>query len=209
MAGYDETPQHFIVDNQLWEKIAKADAGLICRNCEVAFDRKEGCYHIPVLDEVYAVFPQEKKIVRLQAEKSAGGKYQIELFLFLLHYLLGTKDVSLGGKRVSEKELMGGEMFFRGPHAFPTKGIINKFGNNPQGFIEAGLLLKGREIALGDAGIELRLAPKVPVTYVLWAEDEEFPASVSILFDPTIQEFLPLDIIYGVTIVTYHRLVGR
>jgi len=129
------------------------------------------------------------------------------LSLFLLHYLLGTKDIPPEGRRVSEKELKGGEMFFRGPHTLPVKGIIEKFGKNPAGLVEAGLRLEGKKVDLGDASVQLLVAPKIPVTYVLWAEDEEFPASVSILFDPTIQEFVPLDIIYGITIYTYHRLL--
>ena len=207
MTKYEDIPQHFIVDNQLWETILDSDPEVISRNCEIFFDRKDGFYRIPMLDEVYEVYPQDKKIVRQIEEKFPEEKYRVELTLFLLHYLLGTTDVPLAGKRVSEKELKGGEMFFRGPHALPTRGIIKKFGKNPKGLIDTGLNLRGSKIDLGDASIELRAAPKIPVTYVLWAEDEEFPASVTILFDPTIQEFLPLDIIYGVTILTSYRLV--
>jgi hypothetical protein len=132
----------------------------------------------------------------------------VELTLFLLHYLLGTRETSLVGKRVSEKELKGGEMFFRGPHTLPVKGIIERFGKDPQGLIDRGLKLGGKRVELGDASIELKAAPKIPVTYVLWAEDEEFPASASILFDPTIEEFLPLDIIYGAAILLSHRLLA-
>lgn len=208
MSEHEEIPQHFVVDNQLWETLQGANPEKISRIWEVSFDEKDGCYQIPVLDEVYGVFPQDTKIVGLhRGETTLAGKHRVELTLFLLHYLLGAKEVFLEGKRVSEKELKGGEMFFRGPHALPVKRIIEKFGRNPKELIDSGIRLGGKKVELGDASIELKAAPKVPVTYVLWAEDEEFPASASILFDPTIQEFLPLDIIYGVTIVLSHRLV--
>jgi len=208
LSEQEEIPQHFVVDNQLWETLQGSNPEKICRIWEVSFDEQDGCYQIPVLDEVYGVFPQDAKIVGLhRGERTLAGKHRVELTLFLLHYLLGTKEVSLEGKRVSGKELKGGEMFFRGPHALPVKGIIEKFGRNPKELIDSGLRLGGKKVELGDASMELKAAPKVPVTYVLWAEDEEFPASASILFDPTIQEFLPLDIIYGVTIVLSHRLV--
>jgi len=210
LSKHEEIPQHFVVDRQLWETLQGANPETIRRNCEVPFDGKDGCYQVPVLDEVYGVFPLDNRIVRLRGgSKASEKKYRVELTLFLLHYLLGTKEIPLEGKRVSEKELKGGEMFFRGPHTLPVKGIIDKFGRNPKGLIDTGIGLKGKEADLGDASIELRAAPKIPVTYVLWAEDEEFPASVSILFDPTIQEFLPLDIIYGVTIIVSHRLVAE
>lgn len=207
MPEHEKISQHFVIDNQLWETLQVIDPEIICRNCEISFDPEDGCYQIPVLDETYAVFTRDKRIIRLTEGESSKEKYQVELTLFLLHYLLGTSELTLAGRRVSEKELKGGEMFFRGPHALPVKGIIKKFGRNPKGLISAGLDLRGREIGLGDAAIELNAAPKIPVTYVLWAEDEEFPASASILFDSTIQEFLPLGIIYGVTIFLSHRLL--
>ncbi|HPD60266.1 MAG TPA: DUF3786 domain-containing protein [Thermodesulfobacteriota bacterium] len=202
----EEIFQHFIVDEELWKTLQKADPETISLNCEVTFDPKRGWYLIPVLDEVYGVCLKDKKIIKLSEGDASQEKFRVELTLFLLHYLLGTKNIPLAGKRISEKELKGGEMFFRGPHALSTQGIIKKFGNNPEGFIAAGLKLKGEKVNLGDAAIELKAAPKVSITYVLWIEDEEFPASVKILFDPTIQQFLPLDIIYGLTIFTSHRL---
>lgn len=204
---YEEISQHFIVDDALWKTLQKANPETISRNCEVSFDHRQERYLVPVLDEVYSVFPKNKTIIKLPESDASQEKFQVELSLFLLHYLLGTKNIPLAGKRVSEKELKGGEMFFRGPHTLSTHGIIKKFGNNPEGFVAAGLKLTGEKVNLGDAAIELKAAPKVQITYVLWREDEEFPASVKILFDPTIQEFLPLDIIYGLTIFTSHRLV--
>jgi hypothetical protein len=204
---HEEIFQHFSVDDELWKALQKADPETISRNCEVSFDHKQWLYIIPVLDEVYGVSPKNKKITKLIEGDASQEKFRVELTLFLLHYLLGTKHIPPEGKRVSEKELKGGEMFFRGPHVLSTQGIIKKFGNNPEGFLAAGLKLKGEKIGLGDAAIELKAAPRVPVTYVLWVEDEEFPASVKILFDPTIQEILPLDIIYGHTMFTSYRLI--
>jgi hypothetical protein len=57
---------------------------------------------------------------------------------------LETKNIPLEKKTVSEKELKGGEMFFCGPHALSTQGIIKKFGNNPEGMVAVGVKLKKR-----------------------------------------------------------------
>ncbi len=35
--------------------------------------------------------------------------------------------------------------------------------------------------------------PKVPLAYVLWKEDQEFPAQVTVMFDSTIQDHFSLD----------------
>jgi hypothetical protein len=204
---HEEIPQHFVVDDQLWTTLQSAECETICRNCGVTYEESTSCYRIPALDEIYGVFPHERIIVELNKGIPPNEKYSVEVTLFLLHYLLGTKDIPLREARVSEKDLSGGEMFFRGPHTLPTQGIVQKFGNNAQGLLETGKKLNGKQAGLGDAAIELFPAPKIPVTYILWVADEEFPASVSILFDPTVEEFLPLDIVYGACIYTAHRLV--
>ena len=161
---HEEISQHFIVDDELWKALQKTDPETISRNCDVSFDHKQGLYIIPVLDKVYGVSPKDKKITKLPESDASQNKFRVELILFLLHYLLGTKNIPLEGRRVSGKELKGGEMFFRGPHALSTQGIIKKFGNNPEGFLAAGLKLKGEKIFLGDAAIKLKAAPKVPIT---------------------------------------------
>jgi len=202
----EEISQHFIVDDQLWKDLQSADPAIISQNCQVQFNAEEKYYLIPVLNEIYKVFPKEKILVKTIPDNSIP-EFQVELTLFLLHYLLGTKAIPLKGILVSEKDLKGGEMFFRGPHSLSVTGVIRKFGNDPEGFIAAGLRLNGKRVLLGDAAIELKPAPLIPLTYVLWKEDEEFPAAVKILFDPTIQEFLPLDVIYGITMFVSHRLI--
>lgn len=201
----ENVPDHFVIDDRLWENLKNSDTEIICRNCEIFFDSKDQFYTIPVLNEKYTVFPWKERILKLP-DLFEVTKAEIELSLFLLHYLLGTKNIPLNGKMVSEKDLKGGEMFFRGPHSLPIGKIIKRFGKDPNGLIQAGTLLGGNRIDLGDASIELRAAPKIPITYVLWAEDDEFPASVTMLFDPTIQEFLPLDIIFGISIFVYKSL---
>ena len=45
----------------------------------------------------------------------------------------------------------------------------------------------------GDASIQLYMLPRVPLTIVIWAKDEQFRARASILFDQTAASHLPLD----------------
>ena len=49
--------------------------------------------------------------------------------------------------------------------------------------------------------------PLMPVTYVLWKEDEEFPASVSVLFDKSITRWFELDMIFTLVLVLTERIV--
>ena len=203
----ENLPDHFVIDDCLWEKLRDSDPDVICRNCKISFNSKERCYIVPVLNERYGISPWEEKIVRISDLNNNISTKEIELSLFLLHYLLGAKDIELRDDLVSEKDIKGGEMFFRGPHSLPVKRIIEKYGRDPNGFVSTGVKLGGIKVDFGDSAIELKAAPKIPITYVLWAEDEEFPASAKVLFDSTIREFLPLDIIYGITVFVYKSLI--
>ncbi len=202
---YDTLHDHFELDEALWNELDKLDPGMVSSNCSITFDNEKKCYTIPVLDTEYVVFPDDRKIIELDNENNSS-KNSMELELFLMHYLIKTSGKPLTGKHASEKELKGGEMFFRGPHALPIDKIVKFFGSNARGLIDAGIRMKGEEAGFGDASITLYPAPKTPVTYVLWTADEEFPASVTTLFDLSIQDFLPLDVIYGMCIYTYQKL---
>lgn len=198
---------HLEIDDQLWERLKDLDPDILCRNCNIFYNFDDRYYTIPVLDEEYAVFPFDKKISEISDMNNRRVKPGVDLGLLLLHYLIGARDVPLKNERVSTKELTGGEMFFRGPHTPPVEKIIEKYGKNPSGLISAGEKLGGIKLDMGDASIELITVPKIPVTYVLWAQDDEFPASATILFDLSIQEFLPLDVIFGLSVFVYNRLI--
>ena len=50
---------------------------------------------------------------------------------------------------------------------------------------------------MADAAVCLKPFPKIPVYYILYAGDEEFPAKLSVLFDRSIERHLSADAIWG------------
>ena len=71
------------------------------------------------------------------------------------------------------------------------------FGEDNDAFLSAGRRLNGKVKKLGDAGICLPVFPRVPVTLILWAKDDEFQAEIKVGFDSTISSHFPLDIIWA------------
>ena len=57
------------------------------------------------------------------------------------------------------------------------------FGGCPEKLVEAGEKLGGQRADAGDWAVTVHIFPKVPVTFVLWEGDDEFPPSGNILFD--------------------------
>jgi hypothetical protein len=117
--------------------------------------------------------------------------------LAILVYLVEAENIPLSGRWVSAKDLKGGEMFFRGPHSFPLASLLKAFGEDREGFLVAGKKCGGVPGTWGDASFQVMAFPRVPVQVLLWLTDEVFPAQISFLFDATIEQHLPLDVIFG------------
>jgi hypothetical protein len=87
------------------------------------------------------------------------------------------------------------------------KPLQNAFGYDKYAFLEAGRALGGKEEAYGDASFTLFAFPKVPITFILWQGDEEFPPSVKALFDPSIIGYLPLEDIVVIAKLAASRIL--
>ncbi|MBA4393690.1 MAG: hypothetical protein C0407_09075 [Desulfobacca sp.] len=185
-----------------WQDLLSLDPQEVCRRALVAFEPGKG-FLIPFLNWPYVCQPEATRIWREdRPEKSPS----FQECLVLLVYLHGAQENSLDGTKVSERELPGGELFFRGPHALLTEPLEKKFAQDPQGFLQAGLNLNGQATGLGEASFELLVLPRIPVEYILYVEDEEFPAQITINFDRTISRHLPLDVIWALINLTSRRL---
>ena len=118
------------------------------------------------------------------------------LELLLLVYLLNVKPVDVSGELCSVKDLKDA-VFFQGPHALDVKPLLQRYGEDPAAFGLAAERLGGEAVDLADAAYRLWPFPKVPVYYLLWAGDDEFAPTLTILFDKTIEKHLAADAIWG------------
>lgn len=192
----EHLPAHY------WQDLLSLEPPEVCRRALVTFQPGKR-YLIPFLNRLYVCQPEATRIWR---EDYPEQSTSFQECLVLLVYLLRAQESSLEGTKVSERELPGGELFFRGPHALLRDPLEKKFGHDPQGFLLAGLSLNGQETGRGEASFELLVLPRIPVEYILYVEDEEFPAQITINFDRTISRHLPLDVIWALINLTSRRL---
>jgi len=194
------------LDAQLWKALAALLPEDVCQRSLISYDPRLQCYHIQVLNEDYHVFPGEMAIHKADDQKAS---LSIELRLLILQYLIQARELPLVGKWVTEKELKNDEMFYRGVHSLEIfkNPLEEKFGHRPDDFLKAGRSIGGRTVHYGNVGLTFQALPRVPVLFILWAADEEFPARVTILFDPSIEDHLALDTIWGfVRLITFKLL---
>ncbi len=183
------------IDPNLWGELLSRDVNQVCAQASVRYDQVKGCYQVPFLNQTYGCYPEAHLIECL--DDGGPRRLSFQFYLVLLTYLLRAQPIGLTGRMVTGSEIKGGDFFFRGPHALFTRPLEKRFGHDGQSFLEAGLRLGGGETDFGDVSFRLWPLPKIPLGYILWLEDEEFPARVVVTFDGSVEQQLPLDVIWA------------
>ena len=192
---------------KLWEKVAALDAAATARRGLCQYDERSGRYTVSFLATNYSVDPAARSIVADGGSLAGQGAGFLEQ-LCILAYLLGASDVPLAGRLVKAESLESGQFFFRGHHSMPTEKLRAAFEGEPELLIKAGEALKASQRDFGDAAIEVLVLPRFPVTFVVWAADEEFAGRASILFDETADRQLALDAILAAVELTVKALIA-
>jgi hypothetical protein len=162
-------------------------------------------YRLTFLNAEYHIDPIAERITEISPNPS---RYLTEEFqILLIQYLVAPNGGHVDDKEISEKDCPGGVTFFQGPHSLHTAPIVKRYGHDPDAFEKRGLGLNAIAAPHGDKAMRFYPFPQIPVTYVLWREDEEFPASVSVLFDSSITRWFELDMVFTLVWVLTERIV--
>ncbi len=182
------------------------------KNCDVQevvsrtrckFDTALNQYEVSIWGYEYVVDLIEYKIFPKHSESPV---YNGLIDLFILYFLMKSKDIKPSGKWVSQKDIPGGAGFFRGPHTIPTQTLTQRFGDDLSLFTGACKKADGKALSLADASFSFQITPTIPVAVLYWKGDQDFSSEAKLLFDQTIQAHLPLDIIFCLAVDVCYRL---
>lgn len=118
----------------------------------------------------------------------------------------GAAKKPLSGKQVKFRMFPGGVAY---ENAFLRKAvepIANTFAAQPELLVEAGILLGGRKLELGQASVEVPAFNLVPITYILWV-DEELPPTANVLNDESANSYLNAEGLANLAELTTWRLI--
>ncbi len=189
------------VDAALWAALAAADPREVQGRTGVRGEG--GVYHLPFLNRILAIQPAVRQS-HMQGREGEDPSFQ--LCLAALLYLMKVDAADLGSRQASPKEFRGGTTFFQGPHALPVSRLEERFGNDREGFLTAGLSLGGEVRPLGDAAVALTAFPGLTVEVILWLADEEFDAQVNLTITSGIEKFWALDGVWALLNVVTREL---
>lgn len=131
---------------------------------------------------------------------------EIHILTVLLAHYLQAKPTQRTGKLIKFKDLQGGYAYERAFLQRAVQPIAHTFGENPAELVEAGKLLNGKSLSLGDASVEIPALEGIPLTYIVWAKGE-FPATANILYDETAGHYLPTEDLAILAEITTSRLI--
>lgn len=130
--------------------------------------------------------------------------------IIILHYLVYAQGRPLTGNWVTFRQIPSG-MFYYPPFVKrciqPFTSFFGRYPDILRSLSEAMPTVFSGET--GGISMILLPLPFIPIAFVLWPGDDEFPPEGNILFDETISSFLPTeDVVVLASILTY-RLLGR
>ena len=194
------------VDESYFQELAGKDPSDICKVSLCNYDPSNDVYLLTVWGEEFIIDPRNSSIVRKGASHS---EVNVLLGLFIIYYLLRVKEITLSGDWISEKEVPGGAAFFRGPHEIPTHLVAKTYGNNLDEYEKRCTELGGTSLPMADAAYRFSITPRIPAAVLLWEGDSEFPPEAKLLFDKTIAEQLPPDVIFSLSFEICRRIGDR
>jgi hypothetical protein len=176
-------------------------------NSGVEYDLDSGTFKISFLGRDYQVSHPDGNVVSVD-----GENVPLENKVCILHYLTKASGLGLTGKQISFSELPSGFIYVTPFTNRCIRPLVSIFGSDPQKLIKAGEMLGGTREDLGDYAVTVPVFPKIPVTFVLWEGDDEFPPSGSIVFDASAPEHLETEdyaLLPGLAVFTMKRLAGQ
>lgn len=185
------------IDRVHFLELSAQDPFDVCRRALCRYDHAERCFLLPVWGNILRIAPH-----RLTIAPVGNSRRQLDDYfhLFAIHYLLGARATAVANRWISEKDVVGGATFFRGPHSIPTHLIIDHCANDINAFKQGCDRAGGRPIQMGDAAFVFDIAPRIPVVVLFWCGDDDFPAESKILYDRTITDHIASDIIYALAV---------
>jgi len=195
-------------EKETWDILASLDSKETEQRAGVSFNPDASVYTLRCFNEDVLISLKDKDIV---ASSTLGSRLVNDLKeysrLSIVQYLAHAKDTPLTGRLVKPTDLPGGDFFSKGAHYLPLDNIADRFENNIQGFHNSGKVLGGLLAEYGDASIRLFPFPRIPVVIILWAGDDEFPSTSSLLFDSSCTSHMAVDILWATAMMTIEMMV--
>lgn len=183
------------VPDEYWVQLQQADRDELCQRTLARSLGGSRNIVIDFLGTEIRINPQEKQVFRrIEDDWIPVTGFLVQLLTTL--YLMNAQESLLTNDWIGVRQLQDAH-FFQGPHALNLAPVVAQFGHDPEGFASRCTALGGVPMPMADVAFRLKPFPRIPLVYLLWKGDEEFPPRLSVLFDRSIERHFAADAIWG------------
>lgn len=195
LENLDKNKETYVnIYNSSFEKLAKIEIGNISKRTKSeVIDRtklKLNFFENKVFLEI-----KNKKIYYLEESQKNGKKY-LDIFssVLILHYLLNADGTPLANRWISFRELPDGLFYWR---TIPKilEPLVRKYESSRDKFLTKIMEIDDKINKGFEHGSVVYPFKMFPVLMILYEKDEEFEASLRVLFDSSASHYLKTDVI--------------
>jgi hypothetical protein len=157
---------------------------------------------VPYFDEIITL-----KLPEFLFKSSKGANVTLVTKIIILHYINTAGNNLPGNDKISYGDIPGLAGYLPVFEQRVVRPLITAFGFDRHVFFETGVAMGGIKEDYGDASFTLYALPRIPITFILWEGDAEFPPSLKMLFDPSIAGYLPLEDITVISKLASTRII--
>ncbi|MBI4285907.1 MAG: DUF3786 domain-containing protein [Chloroflexi bacterium] len=168
--------------------LTAADIEAQCQRCDARCETADSQQKItlPYLGRDYLITLSPIAI----SLKGSGENVPLRDKILILHYFTQARGTPLTGKLLAYRELPEGANYLSTFALRAIKPLLTRFSKEPERLVEAAAKVGGHQAAFGDVAVTIQAFPRVPITFVLWLGDDEFPPDGNILFDSSVPDYL-------------------
>ena len=148
--------------------------------------------YVQFLGRSYQICRKTAQVVRCWDKTQAGFSEVLSIFDFLCHE--GNEKFPAG--RLAPVNSLKGSPKTGGVGTDFHSRTADAFDRNPDGFRKACLALGGVEVPAGDMGFSFTLFAELFVVLKFYHSDEEFPASITLLWDENLLQYIHYETVF-------------
>jgi hypothetical protein len=144
---------------------------------------------IKYLDHFYTLSLPDGKITPAEDSEKLSERDE----LVILHYFITARGTPPTNKLITFGDLPEGVVYQPTFIKRTMQPLLNNFGREPDTLLLWTQKMAGYRADYGDMSVTINAFKNVPVTFVIWQGDDEFPSRGSVLFDANITDYLPTE----------------
>lgn len=127
-------------------------------------------------------------------DPGTGRELSVDQQALLLYHFHTSDGAPLAGRWISFSELPGGGFYAQAFQGYSGNELARAFGDDTHSLEQAALAAGGTPVSFADLAFSFPLFPRLHLLTAYWQGDEDFPASMRILFDAAAEHHLPMDV---------------